>query len=180
VRTLVVIPYIDSDKELAEIALKSHKEMAGVECEVIILEDKCTIGWVQMHNTAIDMFDFNYYCYSCADYAPQQDYLKLAIYKLIKEKRGLCAFNDGKWDGRIASVGVVTRKYYKKYGLFHSGYKSHGADDEITKKAMDNGEFCYEPRAVLAEIIGRREQENKFYNELDQKLYYKRLEKGLI
>ena len=155
-------------------------EKAGIDCSVMIVEDLDRIGWVAMHNTFSNDLDFDYYCYSCADYMPRQDYLALAIKKLVDTGKGLCAFNDGKWNGSIASVGVITKSYYERFGLFHDGYKSHGADDEITRVAQNNNEYTYEPLAFLEEIVGRKERENKNYNTDDQKLYYDRLESGVI
>ena len=177
---LVVIPYIDEDMELAKDTKIKHRVLAGVDCTVLTVQDVERIGWVQMHNDMAKSQAWDYYCYSCADYEPRQDYLKLAVAKLEETDNGLCGFNDGKWNGAIASVGLITRAYYDKQGLFHDGYKSHGADDEITKKAIRLNEYVYEPLAVLAEITGRKEPENKQYNKKDQELYQSRINSGLI
>jgi cellulose synthase/poly-beta-1,6-N-acetylglucosamine synthase-like glycosyltransferase len=168
----VAIPYCVEDKQLAENAKFLHKIKAGIPCVVTGIEDKEKKGWVASHNRFIEHLQFDYYCYSAADYIPGDDYLKIAIEALEKSGKGLCGFNDGKWDGKIATAGVITRDFFLKYGLFYDGYKSHGADNEITDFAIDNNEYIYEPKAILAELEERKINKNP--NVEDQKLYANR------
>ena len=82
-KILVVIPYIAEDKSMATRMAKLHKDLAGVECEVITAHDENKIGWVNMHNKNAMRNEFDFYCYSCADYEPGEDYLLLAIFIIL-------------------------------------------------------------------------------------------------
>lgn len=175
---IVGIPYAKYDECLVKTAVNIHKELAGVECYVVCEEDVGMIGWVNMHNNIVSKLHFDYYCFSCADYKPRKDYLKLAIARMQLENKGLCAFNDGKWDGKIASTGVISKEYYARFGLFYPGYKNHGADDEITMFAKMHNEFCYEPLAYLEEIDGRNDRSKKKYNKDDYELLLQRTGSG--
>lgn len=177
-KIIVAIPYIAEDKQLALSNARKCRDLAGINCYVTTIEDTEKIGWVNMHNKMIESINFDYYCYSAADYEPEQDYLLLAINKLEETGKGLCGFNDGKWDGKIATAGVLTRDYYETYGLFHNGYHSHGADDEITQKALFHDEYVYEPYAVLKEMEYRKKKEFKNYGKDDTELYESRRRNG--
>ena len=151
----VLIPTRSEDLKIAEKVAKLHKTRAGMPCEVFVLEDKEKIGWIAMLNKAVKKIDAKYYVYSCADYFPGRDWLKIAYQTLIKDKLGLVGFNDGKWHGAIATTGLISKEYlFSNYGgdLFFNKYQKHWADTELTLKAKKDGVYGYNPNAVLVEV----------------------------
>lgn len=186
-KIVVVIPYGPDQNELALKAAKVHKVRAGIDCEVFIFEDIERKGWVAMHNDLIKKLKFDYYLFSCADYFPSRNYLKSAFEWMIKCKKGLCAFNDGKWGGLIATVGLISKKYVDKlYGngdLFHPGYVSHYADTELTAIAANDKQICYNPDAILMEVDYDKEdkkvriRDRILFHERKKKLFDNRVDK---
>lgn len=161
-KVIVMIPYGKDQYELAKKAAKLHEIRAGIDCEVHIVEDEKRVMWVKMHNDFVKKLnDYDYYCYSCADYIPGSDYLKIAIESLEGTGKGLFCFNDGKWHGMIATVGVITKEYLKRNyegNLFNPVYHTHYADTELSQKAIEQGELVYDPEAVLMEADYEKEQ----------------------
>jgi len=127
---------------------------------------------VAVHNQEFRRLSNPYYLYSCADYFPGRNYLRIAWEAMQEHNAYLVGFNDGKWRGGIATVGLVRREWAEQnYGgdLFFPGYKCHGADDELTNLAMRDGVYHYEPDAVLVEVD--YEKDFKASNPADGKLY---------
>ncbi len=172
---IVGIPYIKEDAHLLEDCVTSHKDNAGCNCVVVTSFDLDRVGWPKMHNHIATRYQFDYYCYSAIDYRAGKDYLRRAVSALEYLDRGLFCFNDKKWNGRIATAGVVSRKFYETYGLFHEGYQDHGADDELTEVAKKMGEYVYDPNVMLYEMTER--VKGKKHNEQDGKLFKERLKK---
>lgn len=171
----VVIPTTEEDKEMATKNAALHKLRAGIECEVVVRIDKKKIGWVAMHNKEFKKGGFDFYVYSCADYYPGRNWLKKAISVMLKEDYGLVGFNDGKWDGAIATVGLVKKEWIDKIydgNLFYHGFKSHYADTEITAMAFADKTYGYCPHAVLIEVD--YDKEKKCVNKQDRELFWER------
>jgi hypothetical protein len=73
-------------------------------------------------------------------------------------------FNDGKWQGALASFGLASRAWaaanYAKEAaagaeqgpFFHPSYQRHYADAELTVLAMQAKGYVYEPNSVLVEV----------------------------
>ena len=180
-KILVVIPYRPADEELAMKAKQIHEIRAGIECEVIAFPDTDGLGWPGVHNKVVKEKEWDYYCYSCADYFPGRNYLKNAIEVLKEYKRGLLAFNDGKWHGKIATAGVITREFYGTVypdgNLFWPIYKSHYADTELSIIAYFENQLIYDPEIVLIEVD--YEKEDKLVDPKDQ-IIYKIREKEIL
>jgi len=173
---VIVIPYRKGSKELAEKVAKIHKSRAGMPCKIYIIEDVDAVGWVSLINKAFRELEFDYFVYSCDDYFPGRDYLKLAYDMMVKEKVGLVAFNDGKWHGRIATAALVSKEFAQSiYGdaIFYTGYKQSYGDTELTEWAMNKKQFAYCPEAVLMEIDYLKESK-PHVNEEDKKRYGER------
>ena len=170
----VVIPTTEKDYNMAMKNAYLHKLRAGVQCDVIVKIDTSKIGWVAMHNEEFSKGGFDYYVYSCADYYPGRNWLKKAMDFMEFNKLSLIGFNDGKWDGNIATVGLVKKEWIKKYynNLFYEGFKSHYADTEITSLARIDEVYGYCSDAVLIEID--YDKELKSVNKKDRELFIKR------
>jgi hypothetical protein len=169
----VVIPSRPEDVELAWKNQAVQERRAGVgPINTHVAVDRDRIGWVAMHNMVFQRLRGDYYLYSCADYFPGRDYLRIAWDAMARTGASLVGFNDGKWQGKIATVGLVRREWAERNydgDLFFSGYKSHGADDELTNLAMRDGVYHYEPNAVLVEVD--YEKDFKASNPDDGRLY---------
>jgi len=159
----VVIPVRPSDKELGDKAAWVHRARAGMDCHVEVVVDEKLEGWVKMHNKTFRASNNAFYVYSCADYFPGVDWLKIAFEMMQAKSYGLIGFNDGKWHGGIATVGLVRRSWAENNydgDLFFSEYHSHFADTEITILAKEDKAYGYNPDAVLIEIDYNKEGQN--------------------
>jgi hypothetical protein len=88
------------------------------------------------------------------DAFPSRDWLRCAFDILEKDGKGLLAFNDGKWKGLIASFGMVRIQWVESLydgPVFFPGYKSRGADNELTVIARIQNMFAYDPECTLIE-----------------------------
>lgn len=172
---IVVIPTRIEDMELAKKAAKVHEIRAGIPCEVHIVVDTKSEGWVAMHNRKFKAHTSPYYVYSCADYFPGRNWLRNALDMMRAYNLGLVGFNDGKWNGEIATVGLVRRSWITQIyqgNLFCPDYKSHYADTEITCIAKNAKVYGYDPRIVLMEVD--YDKEDKSVNLQDKKLFMER------
>lgn len=128
---------------------------AGMDVSVIVVVDTGRQGFVRTLNDAARKVDVAYVAYVAEDAFPGIDWLKRAFDALERTGKGLLAFNDGKWHGRIAGFGLVrtawVRQVYDR-SILYAGYRSHKADNELTVIARIMDEFVYEPTATLVEI----------------------------
>jgi cellulose synthase/poly-beta-1,6-N-acetylglucosamine synthase-like glycosyltransferase len=152
---------------------------AGIECVIIIAHDTERKGFINAFNSIFQKVDFKYVVYLAQDAYPGRNWLKYAYQALDDTGKGLFAFNDGKWTGRIASFGMVRTDWIKgiyKKGGFYDGYHSHKADNELTVIARAMDMFVYDPESTLIEI-----DENKdliVENEADKILFIERYKTG--
>lgn len=155
-KVVVVIPHTDECYELVEKVATLHKKRAGVECEVYTIEDTQRKGGFAIQNEMAKELEYDYYCYSWIDYYPAKNYLKYAIEAMHKAGKGMCVFNDGKWEGSNATAGILHKKLlktnYESGDLFYPEYKQHFADPDLTHIVAKRNQLVYEPKAVLIEI----------------------------
>jgi len=152
----ILIPTREAEKELAYKTAEVMEFRAGIPCKAYVLVDKDLTGWQKTINRAVQEIDADYYVYSCADYYPGKDYLKRA-YQMLQDKggSGLVAFNDGKWDGAIATAGLIDKEYLKTlYGgpLLFPEYINHYGDTELTIFAIADEKYYYCSNALLIEV----------------------------
>lgn len=172
--TLVIIP--STDKKKAEQAAATLGEKAGIGCDIDVVMDKDKQGFVSIVNRKVESNpDYAYYVYVAQDAFPGRDWLKRGIETLEKEDKGVLAFNDGKWDGQLASFGLVSRRYIETYGyqkkyFFYPKYHSHYADTELTEHAKIYDELAYNPEATLIEV----DHDKHGVNQQDRMLFMKR------
>lgn len=158
-KILIIIPTRPEDVWDATRTAELHKSRSRLDptdsVDVKLMIDYEKIGWVAMINKTVrNNPDYDYYLYSCADYLPGKGYLYMALNDAKKGWK-MVAFNDGKWQGRIATVALVEKNWMQKnyHGdMFYKGYKSHFADTELTILAISDKVMIYNPFAVLMEI----------------------------
>lgn len=149
----VIMPSIDMPK--ANAAALQLIEMAGMSCVVLPIEDVSRIGFIAMANKLVRENPSDYYVYTAQDAYGGKDWLKIAHEKLESTGKGLLAFNDSKWFGKLAAFGMVRHDWMvKNYDgdLFYSSYHSHYADTELTELARTQDELVYDPESLLIEV----------------------------
>ena len=156
----IIIPTRPEDVELAKKSAKICKARSGVECQVQIIVDHDKKGWIAIHNEQLKQAlkdGISHYVYGCADYYPGLFWLRI-VYEasLHNPDWKLIGFNDGKWRGDIATVGMVDVKWasqnYEGGGLFYKEFTSHYGDTDLTYLARDRGEYGYCSTALYVEI----------------------------
>lgn len=179
IKVLVIMP--TTDVELATKAGEVMKARAGYDCTILIVEDKNRVGFVK---TANDTFKSNAHNYDFVVYTAQDafvgnNWLANALIEQFKTHASVIAFNDGKWNGKLASFGMVEVLWVKTINkglLFHPEYHSHYADTELTQIAKEQKSYSYAKDAVMMEIDYQKAVGNqKKLVKADKKLYKKRI-----
>jgi len=120
---LIIMPSTKLDQSTNTARLLYRR--AGVECKIIIVIDTLKQGFIKTVNDVVDRVECKYVVYLAQDAFPGRNWLAFAKKSLDDTNKGLLAFNDGKWSGRIASFGMVRLEWalslYGK-GIFYSGY----------------------------------------------------------
>ena len=174
-KVVVLIPSID--KEKAKATVNQLASTAGMEAQYVVMEDKERLGYVKMVNKGFELYkDADFFVYTAEDAYGGRDWLLKAWETLEDKYAGLLAFNDGKWDGKLASFGMVRREwlnyvYDGKY-LMNPVYKSHYGDTELSIIAMAQGKLIYNSNCVLIEVD--RQKKEHGVNEDDRKTYIER------
>ncbi len=148
----VVMPCIDTEKGMT--TARNLSRRAGMPCKVLIVHDSRHQGFIKTLNDAALKISARHIVYLAEDAYPGRNWLVCAYHTLEKSGKGLLAFNDGKWKGRIASFGMVRTKWVKSLydgKLFYPGYESHGADNELTVIARVRNMHAYNPDCTLVE-----------------------------
>lgn len=148
----VIMPCIDVDmgQKTAEIL---HRR-AGMDCAIFIVYDQNRQGFIKTLNQTAARLDTKYIVYLAQDAYPGRGWLKCGYNELEESGKGLLGFNDGKWQGRIASFGMVRTEWVKTLyngSVFYPGYTSHAADNELTVIARCQDTYVYNPECTLLE-----------------------------
>jgi hypothetical protein len=183
-RILVVIPTLDVEK--GEKAARIIKMRAGVNCQVLVVEDVDKKGWVTIHNDTVKQWwdKFDYYVYGCDDYYPARNFLKQAYLTITDKGCGLLGFNDGKWNGNNATVGMVAKRciheFYGGRNIFYEGYNMYAADPDLTARAKKLNRYYYDKDAIYMEVDYDKDVRTiEFDNDnKDHQLFIKRREEG--
>ncbi len=149
----IVMPCIDTKMGM-DAARYLHKR-AGMDCLIVVANDTKRQGFIKTLNQVARKTDVEYVVYLAQDAYPGRSWLKTAFDKLEQQQKGVLAFNDGKWDGKIASFGMVRKSWAKMlYGdmILFEGYKAHKADNEITVIAKVMQQYIYDADSVLIEV----------------------------
>lgn len=152
--TIFVMP--STDVAQAQRAAQLMASRAAVDdALLLVVLDEDREGFVALANRV-----YRATCSQCFGYVAQDAFagrrwLQLALHTLLQHDKGLLGFNDGKWAGALAAFGLGQRRWLDShYGgyLFYPGYAQHYADTELTVLARGNGEYTYNPHAMLVEI----------------------------
>jgi FkbM family methyltransferase len=170
----VIMPCIDKTMgvETAEILVKR----AGIPCKVVVAFDSNGEGFMNTLNKVARQINVRYVVYLAQDAFPGMHWLKKAFDKLEETGKGLLGFNDGKWNGVIASFGMVRVNWVTNLyngSILCPEYKSHCADDELTAIARSNNQYVYDPNVSLFEIDLAKGLTGGG-NQRDRKLLYER------
>jgi hypothetical protein len=149
----VVMPSIDIGQ--ATLAACRMIKYAGIQMRMIIVHDTIRQGFVKSLNLIASHINSEFIAYVAQDALAGRDWLRIAHQKLIKEKKSVLAFNDGRYQGDLATFGLVRKSFCERfYGaghIFFEGYKTHRADDELTLLAKLHGQFAFSPLALMVE-----------------------------
>ena len=176
VKIAIVIPYRPGNKEIATKAAKLYIIRAGMDCKVYTIEDSEQKGWVNAQNWAFNNLDFDFYIYSCDDYIPCRNFLIKAYQSYLGTQKQVIAFNDGKWDGSMATIALVKKEFAEKLedgNLFYKGYFGNYGDPELTDHAIHFGEYAYLDNVPFMEIEYEKEV-NPHVNQKDRQTYLAR------
>lgn len=150
---IMVMPF--TDLSLATRAANLASTRAGVTSMLLAVYDENRQGFIATVNQTFAATQSPWFGYVAQDAFAGRAWLALAVRAMQTKKAGLLGFNDGKWQGQLASFGLAERTWIKSvYGgdFFHGAYGSHYADTELTLIAREQGRYVYEPNSVLVEV----------------------------
>lgn len=150
----VIMPTTDLSQAI--LSARRMKDNAGLPMRMIIVQDNIRQGYIKTLNLTASKVASDYIVYVAQDSLSGKNWLKLAYETLRSEQKSLCAFNDGKFEGKLASFGLVKKSFctqlYGEGHIFYPGYHSHRADDELTLYAKLNKQLSYTPSAIMLEV----------------------------
>jgi hypothetical protein len=164
----VLMPCIDRIQGTHTI--KQLSDNAGLEADYFLLMDDDRVGYVRKINEFVNNKEYDFYVYTAQDAVAGKNWLLEGYKELERSKKGVLAFNDGKWNGQLASFGMVRSSYMRPF--FEDCYKSHYADTELSVKARLENKLAYSPKAILRESDEGKSK--KKVNEDDRKIWHKR------
>jgi len=166
--TLVVIPSKNKNPDMKLVNLLLNRSgMPDPMTRVNVLHqwDKKGDGYHATFNRAyLDNPGYDYYVYVADDVFPGRNWLLQGLKAMHIKNAGLCIPNDGKWNGEIATFGIISRPFIETFGSVHKidgkyvtvpfnqDYKANYGDMELTVIAKATGKAVYEPSCVLTEV----------------------------
>lgn len=180
----VVMPSVNESR--ADETVKILKKRAGLEAHYVVALDTQRDGFIATTNRVSDSCTSEYIVYLAEDAFPGSRWLWHAYQKMETENLNLVAFDDGKWEGKIASFGMVRLSWSRRIygaGVFFQQYRGHRADKELTIIAKAQGSFGYCPQATLVEYDREkpfrvRESDNPNFDQTDRDLFNARVKTG--
>lgn len=172
--TIFVMP--STDVAQAQRAAQLMASRAAVDdALLLVVLDEARAGFVALANRVYRATRSQCFGYVAQDAFAGRRWLQLALHTLLQHDKGLLGFNDGKWAGALAAFGLGQRRWLDShYGgdLFYPGYTQHYADTELTVLARGNGEYTYNPHAMLVEVDWTKD--SKSVNLHDRMLFAQR------
>lgn len=164
-----------TDRNLGTKVMQQLSENAGLEADYHLLMDDDRKGYVYKVNEFVTLYpqEYDFYIYTAQDAFGGKNWLKEAYTTLRDTGKGVLAFNDNKWGGKLAAFGMVRASYKKPF--FFSGYHSHYADTELSVAATVDNQLCYNPKAIMFEVD--YDKKIKSVNKRDKELFKKRQKK---
>jgi hypothetical protein len=175
-KIVIVVPYTTESKEYIDKLRLLLDVRAGVDVTVYTVEDRYREGWIKLHNRLCKELDYDWYIYCPCDYFPGRCFVRIALEIAKRDNKLMVGFNDGKWFGKNATAGMVHKDLIKlvyRDTIFYPGYQHHGADPDLTEKAILMNEFVYAPEAILVEIDYTKDFEQRT-NPNDMDLFIRR------
>lgn len=188
--TLVIIPSINEEpnKKLMDL-LWTRAGLPETRLNVLHVHDKDRDGYHATVNRAyLENPGYDYYVYVADDVFPGRNWLLQGLKAMHAKNAGLCIPNDGKWNGEIATFGIVSRPFIENFGHtakidgeyvvvpFNQDYKTNYGDMELTVIAKSLNRAVYEPSCVLTEVDF--DKENKKGHGDDKLLFERRRRRG--
>jgi len=174
----VLVPWVE--RSLAERALRAMAWRAGLAATYVAIQDDAAAGPLALLNAALAQIDSEAVVYAAQDAFPGRYWLQRASACLGADPRkGLLAFNDGKWFGELASFGMVRLDWLRGIyggGLFFAGYRRHYGDTELTLVAAAQRALAYHPHALLVEVDHGKDA--RPVDPADRALFHERRRKG--
>ncbi len=180
---VMVLPYTDAD--MAQRAGQHAAQRAGAKGLLLAVHDTERQGFVATVNLAFAATRSPWLGYMAQDAFAGRDWMALALQALHRQRGEFLGFNDGKWQGALASFGLASRawaagNYVNETGgqgaFFHPSYQRHYADAELTVLAMQAKNYVYEPNSVLVEVDWAKEAQAVHAE--DRALYRQRAAQG--
>jgi len=174
---VMAMPFIDAAQ--AKRAARLAAKRAGAPALLLAVHDEARQGFIAIVNQAFAATRSPWFGYMAQDAFAGRAWLALALRAMQTKNGGLLGFNDGKWQGQLAAFGLAERVWaLSVYGgdFFHSAYRSHYADTELTVIAREQRRYVYEPNSVLVEADW--DKENASVNPADRALYRARAAVG--
>ena len=174
---IMVLPYTDAAQAARAARLAATR--AGAPALLLAVHDEARQGFIATINQAFAATRSPWFGYMAQDAFAGRTWLALALRALQLKNAGLLGFNDGKWQGQLAAFGLAERAWAQSvYGgdFFHSAYRSHYADTELTVIAREQGRYVYEPNSVLVEADW--DKESASVDPTDRALYKARAATG--
>jgi len=106
---VMVMPFIDA--EMANRAAELAALRAGAKGLILGVQDTQKQGFVKCVNQAFTATRSPWFGYMAQDAFAGRDWMAVALQTLHKEAGVLLAFNDGKWQGALASFGLASRAW---------------------------------------------------------------------
>lgn len=169
----VLMPCID--RELGTKVMQQLADNAGLEADYHLLMDDERKGFIYKINEFVTLYpkEYDFYIYTAQDAFGGKNWLLEAYTTMRDTGKGVLAFNDNKWGGRLAAFGMVRASYKKPF--FESCYHTHYADTELSVAATVDGQLCYNPKAIMFEVD--YDKKKKSVNKRDKELFKKRQKK---
>lgn len=168
----VVVCMPATDPRQAERSAKLMARRGGTDGLILIVYDEHRQGFIKTANQTFQHSSGTHFAYVAQDAFAGRLWLRVGINMLEKTQKSMLGFNDGKWQGQLASFGMVRRDWAETHyagDLFCPEYHSHYGDAELTLLAKAKDQFCYAPRSVLIEVDW--EKEDKLANDADKRLF---------
>ncbi|MDH4480049.1 MAG: hypothetical protein QE283_09265 [Rhodoferax sp.] len=174
---IMVMPFTDVVQAMRAARLAGTR--AGAPALLLAVHDEVRQGFIATVNQAFAATRSPWFGYMAQDAFAGRAWLALALRAMQARGAGLLGFNDGKWQGQLAAFGLAERAWSESVysgDFFHSAYRSHYADTELTVIAREQGRYVYEPNSVLVEADW--EKDSAGVNPADRALYKARAAAG--
>jgi len=178
-KVLISIPYISTDKNIDKLE-KLYRKRAGERVAILLTEDTNRKHFFKIQNEIFEAYkdQFDWFVYSASDYFPGKNFIAHALLTAKCTGKKFIAFNDGKWDGDSATVGMIHKDLvpdlYDTNTLFHTGYKQHYGDTDLSVRGKLLVEYAYSPMALLVEVDYNKDLNALRVNLNDKALFDKR------